>query len=101
MKAFAALPKGHMVYVEKEATHGTFPYMTACVDALVIRYLLGASPGARTTTCEAKALPLDTAVATVAGSAQMKSATSASGFTDADAAAKLIAGFKRNIGPVR
>ena len=102
MKAFAALPKGHMVYVEKEAAHGTFPYMTACVDAPVIRYLLGESPGARTTTCEAKALPLDTpSVATVTKSAQMKSATSASGFTDPDAAAKLIAGFKRNIGPVR
>lgn len=91
-EAFAALPNGHMVYVEGEATHGVFPYLTACVDGPVIRYLLGESPRVRETVCEAKPLPLDAAAQQASG---RSAPGAASGFKDARRASELIGEFKK------
>jgi pimeloyl-ACP methyl ester carboxylesterase len=58
---FEQLDKARMVYVPGEHQHGLFPYAVAatnddfkCVNRNVVRYLLGESPEARTTTCQAQ-----------------------------------------------
>lgn len=94
LEAFESLPKGHMVYVSGEASHGVFPYLRRCVDAPVIRYLLGESPAERTTVCEAKPLPLDARASVATRSVQ------ASGFKDAKVAEARINQFKRGAGVV-
>ena len=97
LKAFESLPNGHMVYVQNEATHGLFPYMQACVDAPVIRHLLGESASTRKIVCEGKPLPLDVVAQTRQRS--FKVAAPASGFKDPQVAEDLIDAFKQEIGP--
>lgn len=55
----ARLPNARLVYLPGEYQHGLFPYDSACVDNTVATYLLGSTPTARETRCEAHPLPYD------------------------------------------
>ena len=96
LRFFATLPSAHMVYVPGDHQHGLFPYASrytgnqACVDQVVVNYLLGNSPMQRTTTCEAIPLALD-ALATKSEGLQH------SPYTDPEQAERLIARFKRGM----
>lgn len=95
MKGFAALPKAHMIYVVNEYTHGVFPYGTDCVDVPVLHYLLGQSPSARHTNCQASgvAQPLNQKVSKSSGAT-----TKPSESTEASQRSDLINEFKQYIG---
>lgn len=56
---FAQLPSARRVYIPGEFQHGVFPYSDTCVDTTVVRYLLGETPTARETSCQANPLDLD------------------------------------------
>lgn len=56
---FAKLNSAKRVNVPGEYSHAVFPYADNCIDANVVRYLLGESPKARETSCAAKPLPQD------------------------------------------
>ena len=56
---FAQLPNARRVYVPGEYQHGVFPYTDTCVDATVVRYLLGETPLEREASCQAKPLQRD------------------------------------------
>ena len=56
---FEQLKGAHMVYVSGDIQHGIYLNADACVKKLVHAYLLGQSPTARVSQCEAPALPLD------------------------------------------
>jgi pimeloyl-ACP methyl ester carboxylesterase len=96
LRFFATLDAAHMVYVPGDHQHGLFPYASryignqACVDRVVVNYLLGTSPTERTTTCEAIPLPLD-------ATPTKSSATASSPYTDPEQAERWIAQFKRGI----
>lgn len=61
LRAFEALPRAHGIYIPSEFEHAIYPYRDQCVDTAVVRYLLGESPAARTTTCSAHPLAQDAA----------------------------------------
>ena len=56
---FEQLKGAHMVYVPGDIQHGVYLNGDACVQKLVHAYLLGQSPTARVSQCEAQALPQD------------------------------------------
>ena len=90
LKGFAQLPKARLVYVPGEFQHGVFPDNTSCVDATVLRHLLGQAPAERETVCPMSnvAFPLDQTVATKSLSVEEQERID------------LINAFKRTLGPV-
>ena len=99
-RTFAQMPAAKQVYVPGEFTHALFPYASQegddpCVDHAVADYLLGGNAAPRSTTCGARAFPLDRLSATKSASAE------GSAYRDPAAAQARIEAFHASIGPRR
>ena len=104
---FAQLPNARRVYVPGELRHAVFPYTDTCVDATVLRYLLGETPTQRETSCPSKPLEQDAAAEKAAAQSfytlRLASAPNRSAqaepptYLDPQAAQDLIDHFKEGI----
>jgi pimeloyl-ACP methyl ester carboxylesterase len=98
-RTFAQMPAAKQVYVPGEFSHALFPYASQagddpCVDHAVADYLLGSNAAPRSTTCGARAFPLDR-LSTKSASAE------GSAYRNPAAAQALIDALHANAGPRR